>query len=1195
MRALLRSAGIERVRAVKAADHRIAKRESTSRDYRRAQHEQLVAAVSERVRDEETVHRGDDKKKVLDSLDSLIESAKQLEQEAREKYDINADSNWRSFLLTYKAFVLNSALKRKDVTKIQHALEYAQNTPTAEAECEQEVNNILDEYGERLDSLLDEVNTHTSAITSAHEMAMQIDTFANKIDLREIHALFAINLQAMLHVSFDLGSIWRFKDRTKVAFRNINKLKNEELEPTIQLKENLKEYHIAFSELEHVNQTLEQTITSMSDRLRWIEESIDAAFKKRKESLEKDVQDALARRDTTQEDNMIDTFLRRIQSDCSTIDKLQLFVISKQREELRTLRGLSSDTLDSERVPADSEYRAQATGDAPPVQPQPSPAPKADPDSVESAEENMKQALKTVQDNIKNKAHIAHSTLTQLADAIIGICGADDNNPKSWLNIKERIAHYAIKCMQNLKKSFVPDEELEHMRHFTKVVDVLYKKTRPTISTGAASIWFELSDFTKYTKYTLSEDDMRKFKRAVYGMYEVDKWACALPPRDAYGYIRDISKKYPQALGADFVENVNELIEAENGLMQQLGISVDDIEDIEPPQLPGDICPQIKYQIRHIERKVKVNANIDIDELIVFLTATNKLETFYEQGGRKVSKVSNCDGEVRRLLSTFYEHVKRHCEDVDMDTRKFMHAINLLVEINAKFDDLGVYVSIESAIATNRLVKLYSANWSTEISKKLQEIIQLFMWASGISWKQPCDTIFDDHTKLKNIFVKAAVFVLDALTTENTLHNAVYADFKDDESEAKRERAVLLCVILRIIDSTLIVHGNFKYADRIALEWIKLGIYYRSRANHLIPLNNAKGLCYFPPYKAYGMLADMTQSKYGVLLKSDTWESCKQIAVEIIEKKQDLFLTKVNNKEGQTLQEEVSIQIGLTDRKGNPYKCSLVIAGHSIEVQCTSNYLLSENDRTYLNYWASDWNGIPRIAKFDFTFGTLGVGGTTHPIVEIHNEARGNCLLQALGFYVSSIDSSRKWTGGVEDLRKLLLTKVEERLLGSSDSDDVKWDRQYAETEPFTKNEESSWHNELTRKTSQKYDGVPEEVMKLHRYVYIRSRNEAYLGRLEIDAFAREFKVNVCVWATVADESSDVTGVILHYSSPETDQTKIPIANFSTCVHLRYYDPGTKRDKGGHFTLLALLVKTTSGASPSFGRDRRLKRSRVYV
>ena len=110
----------------------------------------------------------------------------------------------------------------------------------------------------------------------------------------------------------------------------------------------------------------------------------------------------------------------------------------------------------------------------------------------------------------------------------------------------------------------------------------------------------------------------------------------------------------------------------------------------------------------------------------------------------------------------------------------------------------------------------------------------------------------------------------------------------------------------------------------------------------------------------------------------------------------------------------------------------------------------------------------------------------------------------------------------------------------------------------------------------------PDEVF--NKYVYIRSQDLAYLGNLEIDAFARVHQCTVSVWYI-----NDRGILDLSHSSHarESPANAAQIQNFDSVVHLFHYN------KEEHFTLLALLVPTqpTQGTASSFGR----KRARLYV
>jgi hypothetical protein len=106
----------------------------------------------------------------------------------------------------------------------------------------------------------------------------------------------------------------------------------------------------------------------------------------------------------------------------------------------------------------------------------------------------------------------------------------------------------------------------------------------------------------------------------------------------------------------------------------------------------------------------------------------------------------------------------------------------------------------------------------------------------------------------------------------------------------------------------------------------------------------------------------------------------------------------------------------------------LVIGGFTVPLSYTKNGAIELEHQTCLDKWAADRGEIPRIAEFSYARGKRTTG-QNYPIVEIHNKANGNCLLEALGFYLCV---SKLWDGTVTDLRTKLLSNVKIRLIGQN-------------------------------------------------------------------------------------------------------------------------------------------------------------------
>lgn len=74
--------------------------------------------------------------------------------------------------------------------------------------------------------------------------------------------------------------------------------------------------------------------------------------------------------------------------------------------------------------------------------------------------------------------------------------------------------------------------------------------------------------------------------------------------------------------------------------------------------------------------------------------------------------------------------------------------------------------------------------------------------------------------------------------------------------------------------------------------------------------------------------------------------------------------------------------------------CRLVVGGTTIPAQCSSA-TVTLADHACLDKWASNWGEIPRLEAFGFAKGRVTGDSAPCSLVEVHNKADGDCLLQA--------------------------------------------------------------------------------------------------------------------------------------------------------------------------------------------------------
>jgi hypothetical protein len=259
-------------------------------------------------------------------------------------------------------------------------------------------------------------------------------------------------------------------------------------------------------------------------------------------------------------------------------------------------------------------------------------------------------------------------------------------------------------------------------------------------------------------------------------------------------------------------------------------------------------------------------------------------------------------------------------------------------------------------------------------------------------------------------------------------------------------------------------------------------------------------------------------------------------------------------------------------------KCSIVVGHARIPVQCDDGKV-TVDDHPCLDDWASKWNEIPRIAPFEFALGMLE-GGRTCPVVEIHNNADGDCLLYALGFYLCV--TRQGWKGDVKKLRHNIMDEVDRMLKEDGESDTFL--AAVIAHDDYTKKQNESWAKYAA--TQPKKIDVNHAVSK---YIFVNKMDRVDLGNLEIVAFWRLYGIQVCVWQEEEESDSSVLRRILMVPA-HRDLSNVAVSHggvipsYGPCVHLRYYKKRTKGQTGdgGHYTLLALL----DSEAPGFGRRR---------
>ena len=183
--------------------------------------------------------------------------------------------------------------------------------------------------------------------------------------------------------------------------------------------------------------------------------------------------------------------------------------------------------------------------------------------------------------------------------------------------------------------------------------------------------------------------------------------------------------------------------------------------------------------------------------------------------------------------------------------------------------------------------------------------------------------------------------------------------------------------------------------------------------------------------------------------------------------------------------------------------------------------------------------------------------------------------MYALGFYLCA--TRPKWHEYVKDLRRNIMDEVDRMLKDPAGTFDTHRSAAIVKDD-YTEKQDESWADYAATQNIDVNDA-------LLKYVFVNRKSYVDLGDLEIIAFARRYDIKVCVWQRKNDEGGDVLRCMLIV--PE-DTQKIAlqrggvIPDYGTCVHLRYYHykKNSKRQEGGHYTLLALLDSGATG----FGR-----------
>jgi hypothetical protein len=511
------------------------------------------------------------------------------------------------------------------------------------------------------------------------------------------------------------------------------------------------------------------------------------------------------------------------------------------------------------------------------------------------------------------------------------ICSLTEDRFFSDVTVCAIDASDALRGMEVLSSNrpVAPDAR-DDMRRLLRIFELAYAARAP--NTRRTSIitkqWFALSDHP-ITDY--AHADLPRLRTALWRMYEKTSVASALPPHFAYEFIHEVVADQANVTKSglqELVDTANILIGEENELMRNLGIQIEHIDRIERIK-PVEVAPAPKPQgdaIKHADLCSAIRHYLTTVEAADFHTFAGMLRDlrdwhyFKENKGQFQKEqpllpiFGSCYNETTSLLQHLTKRMLVFDVDPKVTEKQFREAISLLARIIGNFNQTRSLFAFDDHYigATDRLfsiwegVPLWERANDKEIIKYLEETIDKLARASNVV----AADIFSDVDKLKNISVKAAVFVLTKLLSGD-IHNIVYGVFKEaaekvenkatvkkDDVLKLRERVRHVSNILKLIDSALIARRMFDFADKIAAEWMIVAIYYKSIQYPVGPndiktfMQTTNNPLSFPPYKAYAMLMSIEPHKqYGVSLKKEMCEFCKKMAPQMLEHDKALLLT----------------------------------------------------------------------------------------------------------------------------------------------------------------------------------------------------------------------------------------------------------------------------------------------------------------